>query len=135
MQKENQSRKRLNYFGWCYSSDERNMLPHVTLEASVLGTLESHRSRGKGPSMKEQAVLWALDCLRSQAALCLQCAVHTKISMLKYPHLILQGTVPLYCLDFFCMSYNPAPEICLEVEFTLGGGKSWRSTVTSVYLN
>lgn len=21
------------------------------------------------------------------------------------------------------MSYNPAPEICLEVEFTLGGGK------------
>lgn len=59
-------------------ADERDMLADVTFEANVPGTLESHRSTGKGPSMKEQAVLWALDCLRSEAALCLQCAVHTR---------------------------------------------------------
>lgn len=48
------------------------MLADVTLETNVLGTLQSHGSRGKGPSMREQAVLWALGCLRSQAALYLQ---------------------------------------------------------------
>lgn len=51
------------------------------------------------------------------------CNVLCTPEVLKYPCLILQGKVPLYCLDFFCMSYNPAPQICLEVEFTLGGGK------------
>lgn len=79
MQKEKSVKEEVNtYFDVCYSSDERDMLADVTLEANVLGTLESQRSRGKGPSMREQPVLWAWDCPRSQAALCLQCAVYTK---------------------------------------------------------
>lgn len=36
------------------------MLADVTLENNVLGTLQSHGSRGKGLSMREQAVLWAV---------------------------------------------------------------------------
>lgn len=56
------------------------MLADVTLEANVLGTLESCSCRGIGPSMREQAVLYtALDCLGSQARSCLQCAVQTEI--------------------------------------------------------
>lgn len=58
------------------------MLADVTLEANVLGTLTSRRSRRIGRSMREQAVLYtALDCLGSQAPPCLQCAVYTKICL------------------------------------------------------
>lgn len=58
------------------------MLADVTLEANVLGTLESRSCREIGPSQREQAVLYkALDCLGSQAPPCLQCAVQTKICL------------------------------------------------------
>lgn len=46
---------------------------------------------------------------------------------------MLQGKVPLYCLDFFCMSYNPALN-ALNLNSHWEEARCWRNTVTSVYL-